>query len=388
MELKNVLLIEDNKAYCQKIIEDFRQHQVDVLAINDPAELNQHLSCPPKFQMIILDWLLDGEDSVLAQLCLAQIRQTCFVPVIVYTEEKERFDDELNIVKEKNIFPVAYIKGLSKGEVTIPMLLDQLNIWHQQIPAKLSDKLRTSFSESIEEALYQLAEQSGDDLMKGLKSYIALGDSKGIDLEHAVDVLMRLVNRAIYQNNIFVEELAQIVSDLQLSNLNATRAERRIPSRIQELHMYYQPYDQVVRTGDIVQLALEGDSSNSDMKGIVITPACDLATPKKTPFLRIALIHKGTAQADDKWQELLENGEKHDVCFHEILVLKNQTLFAVQDANQKPAMSYEHTYSAWFHKNVKLTREKRLDEPYRSDLLHHFVSHAGRIGLPDFTAGS
>ncbi|NJN98032.1 MAG: hypothetical protein HC875_30110 [Anaerolineales bacterium] len=50
--------------------------------------------------MIVLDWLLDGENSISAKLCLNTIRAKYFVPVVIWTDQLERYEDEAEEVKK------------------------------------------------------------------------------------------------------------------------------------------------------------------------------------------------------------------------------------------------------------------------------------------------
>jgi sulfur transfer complex TusBCD TusB component (DsrH family) len=267
-------------------------------------------------------------------------------------------------------------------------LLNYLNDWYDTIPATLSSQFRQSIASSVEQALYTLAEHSADDLARGLKTLISRGDSAEIDIEHAVDVLLRLVGRAISADENFISEVRHTVAKLE--HPATTKKTQDIESRIKELHMYYKPKDDIVRTGDIVNITVEVSEQSKSFKGVVITPACDLAHPR-TAFLRMALINQKTTTGkpgDDKWEmSFLDKQDKgFEACFHEILVVENQPLIADVPPDQRPVMSYKHSYQTLNGAKAVLEREKRLDEPYRADLLHHFASHAGRIGLPEFTA--
>lgn len=379
MELKNILIIEDDSTLRDTVIGEFQAKDVEIQAC-EPDNLDHFLATFPKVQLVILDWLLYGDSSDLAKVCLKKIRQAYFVPVIVWTAELSVFENEIEDVKK--IFPEACLHAESKSNISYQELLDFLVKWHEGTPAKLSEQLRQSITTSVEESLYKLAEHSEDDLARGLKTLISLGDRNEIDMEHAVDVLLRLVARAIYGDEDFMETVRQTVEKLE----RAPDKAKKIESRIKKLHMYYRPRDNFVRTGDIVKITFELEQKNKQMDGIVITPACDLAQPGKTTFLRLGLIH-GRADitrksGEDKWD--LDKENKLEVCFHEILVIENLNLAGAE--GKKQVMTYNHTYQSLSGIKVTLVREQRLDEPYRADLLQRFISHAGRIGVPDFEA--
>lgn len=395
MELKCVLIIDDVEDVQRKVFEQFEAQGVTVLRASDQLELEQYLRKPRQFQMIILDWFLDDEmdSSASAQICLKQIRNTYFVPVLVWTDRISSYEKEIDDVKK--FFPAACIQGRSKEDVTFENLFGFLKNWYETTPARLSDQFRYSLTTSVEKALYKLAEHSEDDLARGLKTLISLGDTSEIDIEHAVDVLLRLVGRVIYTDEDFINTVKQTVTGLELQNPPKTKQEvkieKKLESRIKELHMYYTPSDSMVRMGDIIEIKVENNEQSKVFKGVVITPACDLARPK-TPFLRLALIQERTTEdtpgADKFVLSFLEDDTKaFEVCFHEILVVQNQILILdTPTEQQKPVMLYNHSYQTLTGEPVSLNPIRRLDEPYRADLLHCFVSHAGRIGVPEFKA--
>jgi hypothetical protein len=262
-------------------------------------------------------------------------------------------------------------------------LLDELSKWHKQAPARLAEQFRQSVANAVEQTLYSLAEQSIDDLAKGLKTLIKLGETSDVDMEHAADVMLRLLGRQLYADQAFIGELRRIVADLTTSNPQPSKKEPQRISQMATLYMLYQPADDVVRNGDIVKIAW--DKANA--LAVVLTPACDLAIPGKTQYLRLTMLNVQPARTggkapEDRWP-LLYQGTPHEVCFHEILVLRNMP--SVNSAGDNASvMRYNHRFSTLNGIDVSIQRECRLDEPYRADLLHNFVSHAGRVGLPGF----
>lgn len=285
MELKKVLIIEDDKEIRDAIIAKGQVEGIEIQA-GEPDDLDNLMAVPHQFQLVILDWFLYGESSDLARVCLTKIRKAYFIPMVIYTAELTAFTDEIEDVKK--IFPEACLHARGKDEIDISHLLGVLTDWHNKTPARLSHQFRRSLVASIEEALYKLAEHSEDDLARGLKTLITAGDTDEIDIEHTVDVLLRLIGRAIYEDENFINEVKQTVEKLEW----APDKRKNIESRIKKLHMYYQPRDKFVRTGDIVKITIESEQKIQQVQGIILTPACDLAQPGKTRFLRLVLIRQ------------------------------------------------------------------------------------------------
>ncbi|NUM43652.1 MAG: hypothetical protein HUU38_03015, partial [Anaerolineales bacterium] len=350
MELKRVLIIENDELIGNNVLEEFKTHHVEVKHIRDITELKEELVVPFYYQMIILDWLLEDDSSILAKLCLHEIRHKCFIPVAIWTEELPKFQAEATEVYTS--FPEAYIYPFSKHDVRLENLLAKLNEWYDKPPLNLAEIFRKTVTQAIEDALFRLAEHSLDDLVRGLKTLISREQGGEVDIEHVVDVLLRQVSRSVYLDDEFIPQLSQIVSGFQLQHPPANKKEKRIASLIQDLHMYYEPRndDYLVRTGDIITITFEGNENV--IRAIVLTPACDLANPRKTLFLRLVIISKATTTDEkvDQWQ-LPEDGILYVVNHHEIFALRNQTL--ASDDNLKG------NCSGWCWPSLKDRRHKR-----------------------------
>lgn len=398
MELKKVLIIENDKGMAHSVIEDFKKKGVEIAHAIDDRQVNGYLK--EQFQMVILDWHLEVDDntsSVLARLCLEIIKQHFFIPVVIWTGELAAFKaEEIDVYK---IFPQAMIHAYSKDDVKFDNLLQLLNEWHKLPPLSFAEDLRRTITLSTEIALYSLAEHSHDQLAAGFKTLIQGESAPQADVEHIVQVFTRLIEREIYRDKEFVSAIRKTVEQLSLANVPTTKAGRenlrRVISSIQELYMFYQsPSDDIiVRSGDYIDLDVSSENKSFLRKAIVITPACDLANPGKTLYLRLALVEEilpeniNNKLAESEW-DFKDDGKHLKVCFHQLFILKNDTLAASKE-KPKFVMSYSHNYKTLNDDQVRaFKRIKRLAEPYLSDLLHSFVSHAGRIGQPDFSAAT
>lgn len=386
MELKKVLFIEDNDSFASNVKEEFRSNNVDVIHIRDDSEIDTVMSSRSDFQLVVMDWLLDGESSLIARLCLTKIRNRWFVPVIIWTEELDIFKGEADDIYKD--FPAACIRPFSKNDVTYKALYNCLIEWYQSPPMNFFEHFRQGIYSSIETAFYKLAEQSLDDLVRGLKTYLEVGsNSKEVDVDHAVGVIFRLIEREVYLRDRFIDEFKEIIRNLNFINPPQSKRDRELISKLQDLYMYFKPRpdDAIIRTGDMLEINL----NDKTFQAIVMTPACDLANAGKTVYLTMNLIHEAQDEGDkkklDKWA-YVDDGKTFLVCHHEILVAKNITLEVNTDPDKKSIMLYSHQFTTISGEKISFKRTKRLEEPYRSDLLHHYVSYAGRIGVPDFSS--
>jgi DNA-binding response OmpR family regulator len=97
MELKDVLIIENDEGMAHHVFEEFTKHEIKITHVTDDKGLEKRIK-DNQYQMVILDWYLDEMSSDLARLCLEKIRQTSFLPVVIWTDELDSFNGEADDV--------------------------------------------------------------------------------------------------------------------------------------------------------------------------------------------------------------------------------------------------------------------------------------------------
>jgi hypothetical protein len=382
MQLSKILFIDDRVDEFRAVIGDFREAGIDVVELDGASELEAFLNKGESFDAVILDWSFD-DTSAMAQLCLTKIKEVRFVPVLVWTEEPETFDNDLPDVK----FPHSCIERISKLDINKDALVDYVNKWFQKsmVPS-LGTQWRRSGAKSIEQSLYQLAELDENDVTKALRVLIQCGEGIGaLDLDQAVEVLARLLQRELMSDS----ELSSYLREKLNAALGPDDVTSKSKSRVLRLHMYYAPTDDFVRTGDVVKVIQGERTSNA----LVATPSCDLARPR-TEFLRLIVIDGplkgGSSQRMDKCDLPLLGGagpdfQDQEARFQEVISLKNLNLAEVVEAKKrKSVMRYTHKYKSMGGQEIIISRILRIDDPYRSDLLQKFAAHASRVGVPEF----
>ena len=383
-KLKKILLIENNAKKAEEVISEFSKRGISVTHVESLEGLEKIIDSLSEFQIVILDWFLDEEsvNSLTAQICLRKIREKHFIPVIIWSAEIDVFNSERDDIY--TFFPDSFLKSIEK--IDADELFRIIELWFHEPVMRLSGSLRNSVLKSLESTLYDVADRSLGDMEGGLKALICIGeDNDFLDSDHAVNVLLRLIGRNIQNDVSFIAELTDIVaginSDGDSTNEDSDKDQGKTIPSIQDLFMYYKPSGDMVRTGDIVKIKI----FDFEVRAIVLTPLCDLARPKKTKYLRLSIVREAKNRKERKGELLSkkvikENGKINVVCYDQILDLRDETL--VKDQTNHSVMRYIHTFKTITGQDVEISREKRLDDPFRSDLLHNFVSYAGRIGEP------
>jgi hypothetical protein len=236
--------------------------------------------------------------------------------------------------------------------------------------------------------MYTLAALDNEDILRALR--LAGSEHRGgqQDLDHAVDVLQRIVSRQIGNH----EGLRSTLRELLETVPPAGKADPATVDPIRNAHMYYAPGDDVARSGDLIQWRQGGQV----VRGIVVTPACDLAQPK-TECLRVILLQEASKEPGSRpadvfvLDSICQEGKGFfslEGSFHRTMFLINKPVAAAIRSLPKVkdrtiVMRYSHEYEGPDGSSTCCERMCRLDDPYRSDLIHRYVSHAGRIGTPD-----
>jgi len=380
-KLETVLFIDDRIESFGKVVEDFTHAGTAVVTIEELAELDEFLPKGQPFDGVILDWFFGNPDNAdLAKLCLTKIKERRFVPVYIWTENKGHFEETF----DEGDFPRSCITCRGKDEVSPENVRATFEEWYlASVPARLATAWRSAGAASLEGVLYALAGLSRQDALSALRVIVKGEDAEEVDVEHTVTMLERLFHRQLVKQSPFREALLELLKEKPAGEGGTAGA-------IWNLHMYYDPQDQLVRNGDIVRWKQAGEG----LVGLVVTPWCDLAQPK-TEFLRIIRLRESTkteGRPDDRvplpYVSIDGKLVDKEARFHEVATLCN--LSVAEEIKQKEkvkqrriVMRYSHEYLLSNGEKGTLERLSRLDDPYRSDLIQKFVSHGSRIGTPD-----
>ncbi len=384
MKLQKVLFIDDRVTEFRDIIADFKDSGIEVVELDGLQQLDEYLQKGETFDAVILDWYFEDE-STIARLCLKKIKEFRFVPVLVWTEEPELFDNDLPLI---SFFPRSCIERVGKGEVNKDVMVEYVSDWFQKSTvSSLSTQWRGSCARAAEQSLYQLAQLDEKDVIQALRIFIQTGDSNvNLDLDQAIEVLARLLQRELMNDS---QLAAYLREKLRAAETQQGKSSSKTPSKVLRLHMYYGPNDDFVRTGDVLRMQ-RGDK---EVIAVVATPACDLARPR-TEYLRLIVTGEcwqggGTLPADRCTLPFLVEEEKEyqnkEARFQEVISVKNLELAKITNIKERTSvMRYSHKYESLGGQEVSISRITRLDDPYRSDLLQKFAAHASRVGIPEF----
>jgi hypothetical protein len=382
--------IDDLRDWCK----EFEDAGIRTAIFDDRAAFEHSVERGDFYDAIILDWLFAGEDSSISRLILeGSIALNCFVPVFVYTENPEVADSELEDLRCQPGIPYNHIQVYAKAGVSPAELALSIKNWYAtSTGTRVARAWRTARRKSFEQALYQLDTLEGENLRATLQHLIIAGEDSFPDVNHSIEFLERFVSRGVSADADFRMSIQKILDEGRLDPAYALKL-GSMP--LMNAHRYIQvaPGDTAVQTGDVIDL-YEPDGTPLNISGVVVTPACDL-DQRKCRELRILLVQQNGPQPGtkpDQWWQLkgfLRPGsttfENLWLNFHRAIILIDK---AMQPSKEKKnlyerVLTYDKVYEDEFHKQVLLRPLCHLDDPYRSDLLQKYSSHAARIGVPD-----
>jgi hypothetical protein len=386
MTVQVVALIDDNPDDMKQWRDQLARANITAIAFSEKDTFKQSIERGDHFDAVVLDWIFaDDSSSIMARLVLEQcIRPHLFVPVLVYTQQKQQAQDEIRELKR----PFDRIEVISKDDVGATELPQAFSSWYATTGAKLSEVWRDARRLAFEHALYELDALEGENLQATLQHLIVGGEEKQLDIDHALEFLERLVGRKVPQDQRLRTVLRTTLGEGQLDPEAARKINRS--EQLINAHRYLplSPASNVVRTGDVVDV-LDSQTQLRLMLAVIITPDCDLENRKCRELrLLIAQVEPPQEMATQWWElpAILRQGqyENYWLDFHHILCLADKAMERDPRKNHlwKSVLTYEPVYEDTFGKQLHLKLICRLDDPYRADLLQKFSSHAARIGIP------
>jgi hypothetical protein len=384
LQPRRILFIDDRYEDFADVLKDLKS-MTEVVEIDGAASLEEFLEKEVPFDAAVLDWFLGAPDSAdLAMVCLEKIRASRFVPVLVWTDNPEHFAQN-----PPPNFPPSCITCKGKTEVTRNHVASYLAQWYaDSVPARLANPWRQAAGGASEAAMYTLAALDNKDVLRALRLPGSEHRGGQQDLDHAIDVLQRIHSRQIGSH----DGLRSVLRLLLEEAPPADKADPATVDPVRNAHMYYTPGDDIVRTGDLIQWTQGARVA----MGIVVTPACDLAQPR-TECMRVVLLQEAFKRTGSTPADIfvLDSIYQEGKGFFSMECAFHRTLFLIDKAvageiqkttrikDRTAIMRYSDEFEGPDGRSIRCERICRLDDPYRSDLIHRYVSHAGRIGIPE-----
>lgn len=379
---ETIAILEDNRQLAEDLKQQLSAKNIESKIFSTRQEFKKSIEKGDRYDLIVLDCFFEEPDtSVQAQLVLQDLRTSYYVPVVVYTEERDAARAELDGLER----PTNRTPSFAKGEITPEALADRVAKWYEaSFNARLSVVWRKTRSQALEQSLYELDALESTDFQRTLQRLLTIETERLPDVDHALDFLERYVTRKVVADQVLRQTVKAELAKEQLPEAKTKqekRDARRREAALVNAHCYINASDQIARTGDIVEVTYPGGT----LMAIVLTPACDLVNAK-CQELRLAEAEDTDrdTQRDAEWQlPAMQTGKAGVfrnllVNFHKTFYLKDCSLGAVGNR----LITYADNFEDRFGTTVKLRCICRLDDPYRADLLQKYSSHASRVGVP------
>jgi hypothetical protein len=377
---ESVAILEDNAQMGGEIKEQLIAKGMHAELFLTRNDFRQSIGRGALYDLIVLDWYFeDPTNSVQAQLVLLQdLPKYRYLPVVVYTEEPDAAAAEIEGLSR----PANRTPCFPKSEVTPEALAERVFKWYEaSFSARLSAVWRRVRSVAFEQSLYELDALESTEFQRTLQRLLLVEAEETFDVDHALEFLERYVSRKVVGNSELRETLNAELAREQLPTPQ-TKQEKQA-ARLREpalvnAHAYILCADRIARTGDVVKVTFPTGS----LIAVVLTPICDLASVKCAE-LRLVEAEELDREAarDAEWQ--LPPFKNPTGVFITPVVNFHRTLFVTPTERQeKHLIRYDQRFRDRFGTEVTLECLCRLDDPYRSDLLQKYSSHASRVGVP------
>lgn len=378
-----VAILDDDEQLLTQLGERLAAANLSPKTFTSRRDFKQSIERGDRYDALILDWYLeDPESSTIAKLVLDDLRRLYFLPVVIYTDQRDVAEGEIPQLQR----PFNRCQLFDKDTTDPETLTNQLATWYaQSMPARLCEVWRNARRRSLEAAIYELDALEGEDFYRTLRHILIMDSGEIADVDHALEFLERFVERKVLSDATLRDTLRAELNEAIGPELQA-QGNRELA--LVNAHRYVMPPDQLARTGDIVQVLDVG--AEPLMTAVVITPACDLEQRK---CFELRLVKADERQQDSRRASECElpavrvdvGGAYRDfvVDFHKTIFVHDVSIAADPKGRRSRLISYEDEFQDVFGKRLWLKVLCRLDDPYRSDLLQRYSSHASRIGIPE-----
>jgi hypothetical protein len=136
-----------------------------------------------------LDWYLDDPtSSTVARLVLADLREHCFLPVLIYTDQQDAAEAEVPHLP----VPFNRCRFFDKDSTDPTALTDELRAWYEgSMSARLCTAWRNGRHRALEQGAYELDALEGEDFYRTLQHILVMDTGMTPDVDHALEFLER-----------------------------------------------------------------------------------------------------------------------------------------------------------------------------------------------------
>ena len=392
-DLKRILFVDDE---CEEWRESFDEYFVpkgiEVIYCKTKDEGVKELDSKRHYDFVLLDWFLeDPESSVLSTAFLTTLKTKLFVPVFIWTHHLDNYEQE--VLNDNIPYPKDLIKGISKEELQSPALNEKISeLYATSSIVHLSEIYRETILQKLEQVFFELSEIPGITLPALIK-YI-IGDNHNIDWSN--DLILNLIHRSLITDSSYIEKINEFLALPGEDGIGRNEDVRK--SFINKI-MYYKYTPNRLRCGDIINIK---DSNDKSKKAIIINPDCDLANSntRYVELVELRLLEDAEIGLNnDNKKKIKEFNHSSYYYFPSlqnekgfqdyVALLKSKIILMEKVGNNTeryPKSSKQLDYTDYFAIGETLSEIEficTLDDPYKSDFLHHLHSHDLRVGIPD-----
>lgn len=380
LQIAAVLVVDDDPDEVESVVDDLRQQGCAVTSCSSQEHASDLLSSGVAFDLVVLDWHLAEDSSIIAARVLTDILEYCFVPVAVWTRYFDEAQEQLD--EQRYEYPSDMIIAVDK-EVGAEGLRGQIIEWLDNNPqARLALLWSRSVRLSLAAPMRRLHELQGGEL-GSLAQYVW---SKGFNRPRLaatalLELLQSLLTREVHDRPRFIETVVTILEP-ELGHSAGTSTERF--SQLLSAQMYWvRPDARTIRTGDIIDTG--GDPWEF---AVLLTPACDLVRAEAESD------HAFLARAWERCElyetRQMNSGARRDIVSYNKGRYHLLPFVPVDDGRMDLVVDFQEVQATLLESaQVKIQQEEAwrivatVQSPYREHLTQRYLSFIGRVGTPD-----
>lgn len=127
---RNALIIDNDPEDIAELKHDLTDRGIYVFCEEDLSGAISAVKSRPEIDLVILDWFLNEENSIEAEMIMEELKRNLFVPIVIYTHQG--VDHPKEVINQRKLNRIAI--ALNKADVNGDMVFQKIEEWFEENP--------------------------------------------------------------------------------------------------------------------------------------------------------------------------------------------------------------------------------------------------------------
>ena len=373
----NVLIIENKPAEIQILMDDLKNSNLMVTLVATSKAAKSILGLNPQLNLLILDWLLNEQDSMEAKELVKIFRKNrIFTPIIIYTDKN--IDEPTKFIKEEGLDRLTIV--LNKHDVKGDEVFKRLNEWLTKEPElRIFLRWAREIEKGKNATLWSIHDLKIGGVRELIEAIVPNDDSQPVGQE-LISFFGKILTRQIEHDDDFLKAIRKEAKDLIKSKPTVTIEKDKL-REFYTFERYKTPNKHPLWTGSILK------KTNGNYF-VVVTPVCDFSHDSKIESVLLIeseplkKYRKKRGVKNEKCEPCIKN-EKYPVHYLAYTPSLPEGLMCRFDR----ISNIETEKLQGMLKEGKMTCVGILDSPFIENFIQRMNAYLMRLGVRDLDGG-